>query len=147
MNGSAVVLTLPVYCYLLRSLSSSLTSLPLLSPTLSLSLISHFSPYPSSLTSLPIPHLSLLSHSSLSLPLPHLSLLSHSSLPLPHLSTVLPHLCLSLISLPLPRYILLTLDQYVEQDYTLLYFHHGFSSINKPSIAWLRQIYHELDRK
>ena len=46
-----------------------------------------------------------------------------------------------------PRYLLLTLDQYVEQDYTVVYFHHGFSSANKPSFSWIKQIYGELDRK
>jgi len=40
-----------------------------------------------------------------------------------------------------------TLDQYVENDYTLVYFHHGLDSRNKPSFAWLRQAYGEFDRK
>ena len=48
---------------------------------------------------------------------------------------------------PSTRYLLFTLDRYVEQDYTLLYFHHGFSSANKPSLSWMRQVYKELDRK
>jgi len=39
------------------------------------------------------------------------------------------------------------LDQYVENDYTIVYFHHGLNSQNKPSLKWLLQIYKELDRK
>ncbi|XP_003388212.1 PREDICTED: rho GTPase-activating protein 1-like isoform X2 [Amphimedon queenslandica] len=44
-------------------------------------------------------------------------------------------------------YLKYTLDQYVENDYTLVYFHHGLSSTNKPTFSWLYQIYKELDRK
>ncbi|XP_063497017.1 rho GTPase-activating protein 1 isoform X2 [Symphalangus syndactylus] len=40
-----------------------------------------------------------------------------------------------------------TLDQYVENDYTLLYLHHGLTSDNKPSLSWLRDAYREFDRK
>ncbi|MGH0117442.1 UNVERIFIED_CONTAM: hypothetical protein FKN15_034629 [Acipenser sinensis] len=40
-----------------------------------------------------------------------------------------------------------TLDQYVESDYTLIYFHHGLTSENKPSLTWLRGAYREFDRK
>ncbi|MGH0159484.1 UNVERIFIED_CONTAM: hypothetical protein FKN15_056284 [Acipenser sinensis] len=40
-----------------------------------------------------------------------------------------------------------TLDQYVESDYTLIYFHHGLTSENKPSLTWLRDAYREFDRK
>uniref|UniRef100_A0A667XJK0 Rho GTPase-activating protein 1-like n=1 Tax=Myripristis murdjan TaxID=586833 RepID=A0A667XJK0_9TELE len=40
-----------------------------------------------------------------------------------------------------------TLDQYVESDYTLIYFHHGLTSDNKPSLSWLRDAYREFDRK
>ncbi|KAG7467970.1 hypothetical protein MATL_G00137740 [Megalops atlanticus] len=40
-----------------------------------------------------------------------------------------------------------TLDQYVESDYTLIYFHHGLTSKNKPSLSWLRDAYREFDRK
>ncbi|XP_039610567.1 rho GTPase-activating protein 1 [Polypterus senegalus] len=40
-----------------------------------------------------------------------------------------------------------TLDQYVESDYTLIYFHHGLTSENKPSLNWLRDAYREFDRK
>uniref|UniRef100_A0A3Q3E869 Rho GTPase activating protein 1 n=1 Tax=Hippocampus comes TaxID=109280 RepID=A0A3Q3E869_HIPCM len=39
-----------------------------------------------------------------------------------------------------------TLDQYVESDYTLIYFHHGLTSENKPSLSWLRDAYREFDR-
>lgn len=45
------------------------------------------------------------------------------------------------------RYMKYTLDQYVENDYSVVYFHHGLNSRNKPSISWLVQVYHELDRK
>ncbi|KAM8904600.1 rho GTPase-activating protein 1 isoform 1-T3 [Spinachia spinachia] len=40
-----------------------------------------------------------------------------------------------------------TLDQYVESDYTLIYFHHGLTNENKPSLSWLRDAYREFDRK
>ncbi|XP_068560775.1 rho GTPase-activating protein 1 [Cebidichthys violaceus] len=40
-----------------------------------------------------------------------------------------------------------TLDQYVESDYTLIYFHHGLTGENKPSLSWLRDAYREFDRK
>lgn len=40
-----------------------------------------------------------------------------------------------------------TLDQYVENDYTLVYFHYGLSKRNKPSYNWLLQAYREFDRK
>ncbi|KAG7473632.1 hypothetical protein MATL_G00098000 [Megalops atlanticus] len=40
-----------------------------------------------------------------------------------------------------------TLDQHVESDYTLIYFHHGLTSENKPSLSWLRNAYREFDRK
>ena len=35
----------------------------------------------------------------------------------------------------------------MEQDYTLLYFHHGFKTENKPSLSWMLQVYRQLDRK
>ncbi|KAG7257873.1 hypothetical protein CRUP_003351 [Coryphaenoides rupestris] len=40
-----------------------------------------------------------------------------------------------------------TLDQYVEMDYTVVYFHYGLRSSNKPSLRWLRKAYGEFDRK
>lgn len=45
------------------------------------------------------------------------------------------------------RYLRHTLDKYVEQDYSLIYFHYGLNSKNKPSIAWLWQAYKAFDRK
>lgn len=45
------------------------------------------------------------------------------------------------------RYLKATLDQYVESDYTLIYFHNGLTSENKPSLSWLRDAYREFDRK
>ncbi|KAJ8340506.1 hypothetical protein SKAU_G00351390 [Synaphobranchus kaupii] len=45
------------------------------------------------------------------------------------------------------KYLKQTLDQYVESDYTLIYFHHGLTSKNKPSFSWLREAYREFDRK
>lgn len=45
------------------------------------------------------------------------------------------------------RYLKLTLDQYVEMDYILVYFHYGLRSSNKPSVKWLREAYGEFDRK
>ena len=40
-----------------------------------------------------------------------------------------------------------TLDNYVETDYTVVYFHHGLNSQNKPSFRWLLQAYRAFDRK
>ncbi|XP_071791158.1 rho GTPase-activating protein 8-like [Asterias amurensis] len=40
-----------------------------------------------------------------------------------------------------------TLDQYVENDYTLVVFQHGLVHVNRPSFNWLTQAYRELDRK
>lgn len=45
------------------------------------------------------------------------------------------------------QYLKHTLDRYVEQDYSLIYFHYGLNSKNKPSIAWLWQAYKAFDRK
>lgn len=45
------------------------------------------------------------------------------------------------------QYLIHTLDRYVEQDYSLIYFHYGLNSKNKPSIAWLWQAYKAFDRK
>uniref|UniRef100_A0A4W4H6H4 Rho GTPase activating protein 8 n=1 Tax=Electrophorus electricus TaxID=8005 RepID=A0A4W4H6H4_ELEEL len=45
------------------------------------------------------------------------------------------------------EYLKYTLDQYVESDYTVVYFHYGLSSSNKPSLRWLRDAYREFDRK
>ncbi|XP_064629851.1 rho GTPase-activating protein 8-like isoform X5 [Lineus longissimus] len=45
------------------------------------------------------------------------------------------------------KYMKYTLDQYVENDYTLVYFHYGLNSKNKPSFSWLREAYREFDRK
>ncbi|KAL7882781.1 hypothetical protein SRHO_G00004390 [Serrasalmus rhombeus] len=45
------------------------------------------------------------------------------------------------------EYLKYTLDQYVESDYTVVYFHYGLRSSNKPSLRWLREAYREFDRK
>ncbi|XP_045146695.1 rho GTPase-activating protein 8 [Echinops telfairi] len=45
------------------------------------------------------------------------------------------------------EYLKFTLDQYVENDYTLVYFHYGLNSLNKPSLGWLQSAYKEFDRK
>uniref|UniRef100_A0A1B6HD14 Rho-GAP domain-containing protein n=2 Tax=Homalodisca liturata TaxID=320908 RepID=A0A1B6HD14_9HEMI len=45
------------------------------------------------------------------------------------------------------RYLMYTLDKFVEQDYSLVYFHHGLTSKNKPTISWLWQAYCAFDRK
>jgi hypothetical protein len=47
----------------------------------------------------------------------------------------------------LNRYLIYTLDQYVENDYTLVYFHNGLNSSNKPSLSWLWQAFKAFDRK
>ncbi|KAM8907899.1 rho GTPase-activating protein 8-like isoform 2-T2 [Spinachia spinachia] len=49
--------------------------------------------------------------------------------------------------LRLLEYLKFTLDQYVEMDYILVYFHYGLRSSNKPSLKWLRDAYSEFDRK
>ncbi|RWS08072.1 rho GTPase-activating protein 8-like isoform X2 [Dinothrombium tinctorium] len=45
------------------------------------------------------------------------------------------------------KYLLYTLDQYVENDYTLIYFHYGLHSSNKPPLSWLWQAFRAFDRK
>ncbi|XP_034296229.1 rho GTPase-activating protein 8 [Pantherophis guttatus] len=45
------------------------------------------------------------------------------------------------------QYLKYTLEQYVESDYTLVYFHYGLNSQNKPSLSWLQSAYKEFDRK
>ncbi|NWU54615.1 RHG08 protein, partial [Dromas ardeola] len=45
------------------------------------------------------------------------------------------------------EYLKYTLDQYVENDYTVVYFHYGLKSLNKPSLKWLQTAYKEFDRK
>ncbi|KAK7793841.1 hypothetical protein R5R35_014126 [Gryllus longicercus] len=45
------------------------------------------------------------------------------------------------------RYLMFTLDKYVEQDYSLVYFHYGLTSKNKPPLSWLWQAYRAFDRK
>ncbi|NXY12986.1 RHG08 protein, partial [Atrichornis clamosus] len=47
----------------------------------------------------------------------------------------------------LMEYLKYTLDQYVENDYTVVYFHYGLKSLNKPSLKWLQTAYKEFDRK
>ncbi|XP_060131169.1 rho GTPase-activating protein 8 isoform X3 [Zootoca vivipara] len=45
------------------------------------------------------------------------------------------------------EYLKYALDQYVENDYTVVYFHYGLNSKNKPSLSWLQSAYKEFDRK
>ncbi|CAH0716222.1 unnamed protein product, partial [Brenthis ino] len=45
------------------------------------------------------------------------------------------------------RYLMFTLDKYVEQDYSVVYFHYGLTSKNKPPISWLWKAYKAFDRK
>ncbi|KOB78586.1 putative rho/rac/cdc gtpase-activating protein [Operophtera brumata] len=45
------------------------------------------------------------------------------------------------------RYLIFTLDKYVEQDYSLVYFHCGLTSKNKPPLFWLWKAYKAFDRK
>lgn len=49
--------------------------------------------------------------------------------------------------LRLLKYIMFTLDQYVENDYCVVYFHHGLNSHNKPKLNFLYQAYKAFDRK
>ncbi|VDN50611.1 unnamed protein product [Dracunculus medinensis] len=45
------------------------------------------------------------------------------------------------------RFLQFTLDKVVELDYTIVYFHYGLRSNNKPPLRWLVQAYLILDRK
>lgn len=45
------------------------------------------------------------------------------------------------------KYLMFTLDQFVETDYVIVYFHHGLTSKNKPPLKWLWSAYKALDRK
>ncbi|XP_035171244.1 rho GTPase-activating protein 8 [Oxyura jamaicensis] len=45
------------------------------------------------------------------------------------------------------EYLKYTLDQCVENDYTVVYFHYDLKSLNKPSLKWLQTAYKEFDRK
>jgi len=45
------------------------------------------------------------------------------------------------------KYLMHTLDAYVNLDYSLVYFHHGFSSRNKPPMRWMLELYKALDRR
>jgi len=45
------------------------------------------------------------------------------------------------------RYMMVTLDQYVDMDYSLVYFHHGLTSKNKPPLSWLWALYKVVDRR
>lgn len=51
------------------------------------------------------------------------------------------------LKISITRYLLRTLDRYVENDYALVYFHQGLTSDNKPSFGWLWQAYRAFDRK
>lgn len=44
-------------------------------------------------------------------------------------------------------YILFTMDKYVENDYTIVYFHHGLTSANRPGTSLVMKLYKEMDRK
>ncbi|VDM22652.1 unnamed protein product [Hydatigera taeniaeformis] len=43
-------------------------------------------------------------------------------------------------------YIKRTLEQYVANDYSLVYFHYGLTNVTKPPIKWLMQAYRGFDR-
>ncbi|XP_045784472.1 rho GTPase-activating protein 8-like [Maniola jurtina] len=45
------------------------------------------------------------------------------------------------------RYLMFTLDTFVEQDYSVVYFHYGLTSKNKPPLSWLWKAYKAFDRK
>lgn len=44
-------------------------------------------------------------------------------------------------------YLMHTLDKFVEEDYSIVYFHHGLNSLNKPPFRWLLNAYRAFDRK
>lgn len=39
------------------------------------------------------------------------------------------------------------IDPVVENDYIIVYFHHGMTTRNKPKLSWMVQVYRDLDRK
>jgi Rho GTPase-activating protein 1 len=45
------------------------------------------------------------------------------------------------------KYLMFTLDAYMDMDYSLVYFHHGLTSKNKPPLKWLWDAYKALDRR
>ncbi|XP_053318692.1 rho GTPase-activating protein 8 isoform X2 [Spea bombifrons] len=45
------------------------------------------------------------------------------------------------------EYLKYTLDRYVENDYSVVYFHYGLNSKNKPALSWLQNAYRAFDRK
>ncbi|KAM3968662.1 LOW QUALITY PROTEIN: rho GTPase activating protein at 68F [Aphomia sociella] len=45
------------------------------------------------------------------------------------------------------KYLMFTLDKYVEQDYSVVYLHCGLTSKNKPPLSWLWKAYRAFDRK
>uniref|UniRef100_A0A915P093 Rho GTPase-activating protein 1-like protein n=1 Tax=Meloidogyne floridensis TaxID=298350 RepID=A0A915P093_9BILA len=45
------------------------------------------------------------------------------------------------------RFVQFTLDKIVDQDYTVIYFHYGLRSNNKPPFKWLFNVYQLLDRR
>ncbi|XP_061716512.1 rho GTPase-activating protein 1-like [Cydia pomonella] len=45
------------------------------------------------------------------------------------------------------KYLMFTLDKYVEQDYSLVYLHCGLTRNNKPPTSWLWKAYKAFDRK
>lgn len=49
--------------------------------------------------------------------------------------------------LRLLKYIMFTLNQFVENDYCVVYFHHGLNSRNKPKLSFLYQAYRAFDRR
>ena len=44
------------------------------------------------------------------------------------------------------QYLTHTLETYVKSDYSLVYFHHGLTSKNKPTLRWLWEAYKQLER-
>ncbi|EGT45001.1 CBN-RGA-1 protein [Caenorhabditis brenneri] len=45
------------------------------------------------------------------------------------------------------QYLTQIIDKIVDQDYTIVYFHYGLRSHNKPPVRWLFQAYKQLDRR
>jgi len=45
------------------------------------------------------------------------------------------------------RYLMCTLDKYVDMDYSLVYFHHGVTSANRLPTSWLWGLYKVADRR
>ena len=57
------------------------------------------------------------------------------------------YLTYSHVTINFPRFGLVQLDKICDNDYSLVYFHHGYEKLNKPTWKWLVTCYRSFDRK